>query len=287
MARSWWYVRIASPSEPEADLLAEGLVASGATSVQQEPGGIVTYLPDEGEGDTRIDELRRTLESIAGRALELTCERRADEDWTREWRRGLDARRVGERLILTPTWIEPAAQPGDIVIAIDPQMAFGTGEHATTRGVLQLLEGVVTPGMRVLDVGTGSAVLAIVAAKLGAAHVLAAESDPDALINAAENVARNGVEGTVELCEALVDGAWLARHADPPFDLIVANVLSSVLRPLLPAFHAALRPAGALILSGILREEAAGMQESASGAGLSLGGEVREEEWWTALLRRP
>jgi ribosomal protein L11 methyltransferase len=198
----------------------------------------------------------------------------------------LGARRVGARLILTPTWIEPEARPGDIVIAIDPQMAFGTGEHATTRGVLQLLEGVMLPGARVLDVGTGSAVLAIAAAKLGAGHVLAAESDPDALINAAENVARNGVEGTVELCEALVDGTWLEHRADPPFDLIVANVLSSVLRPLLPAFHAALRPAGALILSGILQEEADGMRASASGAGLALGAEVREEEWWTGLFRR-
>ena len=285
MAQAWLYVRIESPSEPEADLLAEGLLASGASSVHQESDALVTYLPDEGDAENRILGLRAALAAITGRTVTLAWERRADEDWAREWRRGLAPRRIGARLVLTPTWIEVAAGADDIVIAIDPQMAFGTGEHATTRGVLELLEPVVAVGARVLDVGTGSGVLAIAAARLGAAHALAVESDPDALLNAAENVARNRVGDAVELLEAHVDEAFLARRPQA-FDLIVANVLSGVLLPLLPGFHAALRPGGVLILSGILQAEADSLLDGAGAAGFALDREVREEEWWTARFRR-
>ena len=285
MAKRWLYVRIPSPSEPQSELLAEGLFAAGASSVQQEPDALVSYLPDRGDAEAQIGELRTLLSRVAGSAVELDWERRDDEDWAREWRRGLGPRRIGQRLVLTPTWVAPAADTDDIVIRIDPQMAFGTGEHATTRGVLQLLESQVTPGSRVLDMGTGSGVLAIAAARLGAGFALAVDNDPDALINAAENVARNGVGAQVELQEALVDDAFLARHAAEGFDLILANVLSGVLRPLLPAFARALRPAGALILSGILEEEAEEMRQAAVAAGLAPAREVREEEWWTALFR--
>jgi ribosomal protein L11 methyltransferase len=283
MARAWLYVSIESPSEPEADLLAEGLLAAGATSVQHEAGRVITWLPDDGHADARMAALGSALEGITAHPVALTWERRADADWAKEWRRGLAPRRVGRRLVLTPTWITPDTGPNDIVITIDPQMAFGTGEHATTRGVLALLEGVVETGVRVLDVGTGSGVLAIAAVRLGAGYALAVDNDADALINASENVLRNGAGDSIELREALVDAAFL--RAAGPFDVIVANVLSSVLRPLLPAFHDALRAGGALILSGILEAEAESMRRSAAAAGFETARELREEEWWTALFR--
>jgi ribosomal protein L11 methyltransferase len=281
----WLYVMLHDVADWEAGLLADALVAAGATGVEQQDRQLATYLPPPGDEEAFLARLRAGLAAVIGREPELAAEWRADADWAREWRRGLGARRVGRAFMVTPTWIDPEAGPHDVVITIDPQMAFGTGEHATTRGVLRLLEDRVRPGGRVLDLGTGSGILAIAAARLGAGHVLAAEADADALINARENLVRNGVAGRVELVEALVDAPFLAARPGS-FDLILANVLSGVLRPLLPELRLALRPDGFLVLSGILQSEAAELLESVATAGLAVVQEDREEEWWSVLLRR-
>jgi ribosomal protein L11 methyltransferase len=284
----WLVVDVRIPSEEDAGILAEGIVAFGAAGVEERGGWLRAYLPS-GDGIDPVAPLRSHLERATGRTPELAWERRADEDWMALWRRGLRPRRLGERLIVTPSWCTPETRPGDEVIAIDPEMAFGTGEHATTRGALRLLERAlagVDPGPGgpvVLDVGTGSGVLAIAAARLGAARVIGAESDADALINAADNVGRNGVANRVELVEAWVDRTYLARLAGG-VDLILANVLSGVLTPLLPWFRDALRPGGSLILGGILEEEAERMLDSAEAAGLTVVEEDLEDEWWTVWL---
>jgi len=285
MPEQWLYVTVQSPSDWEAELLAEGLFAAGASGVLQQAGALATYFPPPANASAFLAELRETLRVATGREPELAGEWRPDLDWAREWRRGLGARRVGERLVVSPTWIRPEAGPRDVVVSIDPQMAFGTGEHATTRGVLRLLEPLIHAGDRVLDVGTGSGILAIAAVLLGAGGVIAVESDADALLNARENVDRNGVTERVELVNALVDAEFLAARPTA-FDMILANVLSGVLRPLLPDFRRALRPGGSLILGGILQSEAMAMVTAAGAAGLELEGEDREEEWWGGLLRR-
>jgi ribosomal protein L11 methyltransferase len=205
-----------------------------------------------------------------------------DRDWAEEWKKGLAPRRVGDRLIIAPSWTKPEPRAGDVVITIDPQMAFGTGEHASTRGALRLLEQTHPAGMDVLDVGTGSAVLAISAALLGARAVLGVEVDPDALVNARENVERNGVIGTVILEQRRADDAYLRTVG--PYDLILANILSSVIIPLLTAFRARLRPPGRLIVAGILQAESDAFVTAARAKGFNLLREDREEEWWAALL---
>src|SRR5690606_18370795 len=115
-----------------------------------------------------------------------------EQDWLAVWRSGLEPRRIGARLIVSPTWSDVDAGPDDIVIRIDPQMAFGTGEHASTRGVLRLLQNLDVNATRLLDVGSGSAILSIAGALLGAQHVVAVESDVEAIPNAHENVERSG-----------------------------------------------------------------------------------------------
>lgn len=286
MPHRWLYVTVTSPSALAAELLAEGLLVAGASGVVEEGERLATWYPPPDDPDRFIATLRSDLAGAIGSDPELHWEWRADADWIQEWRRGLAARHVGDRIIVTPSWITPAATADHIVITVDPQMAFGTGEHATTRGVLCLMEPVVRAGDVVLDVGTGSGILAIAAVKLGATHVDAVESDADALINAEENVHGNGVAARIALVHGLVDAPWLQARA-ARYHIILANVLSSVLRPLLPHFRAALTPGGHLILSGILQAEAEAMQEAASAAGFALVREDREEEWWTGLLRRP
>jgi ribosomal protein L11 methyltransferase len=163
-------------------------------------------------------------------------------------------------------------------------MAFGTGEHATTRGCLRLLDGTVRPGDRVLDVGSGSAILAIAAALLGAGEVVAVEYDPDANLNARDNLVQNGVERRVTILERMADPRLIEELGT--FDLITANILSGVIRPLLPAFREALRGSdgGRLIVSGILQTERDEVVAAATAAGFVVDEEDREDEWWSARL---
>jgi ribosomal protein L11 methyltransferase len=217
---------------------------------------------------------------------ELLVDDVPDEDWLALWRAGLAPRAIGERIIVAPTWSEVDGGPDRIVVRIDPQMAFGTGEHASTRGVLRLLQRAVSEGDRLLDVGTGSAILAIAAALLGASHVVAVESDPEAMENAADNIERNDVTDRVTLLCAPVDGPFLDAYGGGAFDGILANVLSGVLLPLLPAFHRSLAGGGWAILSGILVDEAEAVRAAAADAGFVVETEDVEEQWWSALLRR-
>lgn len=277
----WLVVHVMSPSEELKSVLSEGLVASGATAVVDDAGVLTTWLPTPVDPGTAVHELRRRLEASIGQPLDVRTEIRKAEDWLSKWRDGLGPRRVGRRLILTPSWAKPEdASTDDIVIVIDPQMAFGTGEHASTRGVLRLLEGVEPGGATVLDAGTGSGVLAIACVRLGAARVLAVDTDQAALVNARANIEENGCADSITVEHANVDAAWLNRPGRT-FDIIVANVLSEVLRPLLPAFRRSLDPGGALVLGGFTEDESAGIVAAAAAASLRLDREDREEGWWS------
>ena len=282
MPTAWLRVTVKRPSDELAPLLAEGLLACGGSAIEEQANAWITYMPI----DSDRDAIRARLHALAGAPADIAFDEVPEQDWLALWRAGLEPRRVGERIIVSPTWSDVDARVADIVIRIDPQMAFGTGEHASTRGVLRLMQRVVRKGQHILDVGSGSAILSIAAVALGATHVVAAESDEDAMENAHENVERNGVADRLTLLNALVDDAFLSAYGGGAFDGIVANVLSSVLRPLLPAFHTALAVGGWAILSGILVEEADMMRAAAVESAFSVEAEDTEEQWWSVLLRR-
>lgn len=281
----WLVLRVEAEGEEARAVLAETLIALGGTAVQEQGDALVTYVAAPQDPEAFLAQAEETLRLAAGPQVRVSWTWQAHQDWAERWRRGLRARRVGRRLVVTPSWIRPRTRRGDIVIVIDPEMAFGTGEHATTRGALRLLESAVAPGDRVLDVGTGSGILAIAAARLGAREVLAVESDPDAVINASANLERNGVVERVELRCDVVDADYLRALGPRRFDIIAANVLSSVLVPLLGAFRESLDEGGRAILGGILREEAERVIAAAREAGFELAMVDEEEEWWTGLLR--
>ncbi len=286
MSAGWIELTVQCPSDDLAGLVAEGLVTFGAGGVEELPGAVRTWLPErDGDGAALAADVRTALQAHTGHVLVVEWRARPDADWTETWRRGLQPRRIGDRIVVAPTWTAPEVRPGDVLLAIDPEMAFGTGEHGTTRGMLRLLQQTECAGARVLDVGTGSAILAIAAALLGARIVDAVESDPDALLNARDNVERHGVGERVRLDHVLVDTEWLAHRLEP-YDIICANILSGIIRPLLPAFHHALSPHGALLLSGILQDEAHHVIKDAAAAGLNVRMEDREDEWWSGYLVR-
>ncbi len=274
-----WLVVSVSPSADTYDAVAEGLLALGGSAVHDQNGTLISYLRPPADLELWLALARATLNS------EFEWRWQDDEDWAQTWKRGLQPRRVGRHFIVAPSWTEPNRRAGDRMIVIDPEMAFGTGEHATTRGALRFLEQIVKPDDRMLDVGTGSAILAIGAALCGAAAVLAVEYDEDAILNARDNITRNKVDHVVTLQTAMVDAEFLRQHAGL-FDIIAANVLSSVLHPLLPAFRDTIKPAGFLILGGILESEADDMIEGARASGFILKAEDLEEEWWGGLFRR-
>lgn len=285
MSLRWLVLTVRVPSDELRDELAEGLVALGGTAVEEGVEALTTYLPEPADAEDFVAGAARRLAEIAGAAAEVRWRWQEDEDWSVRWKEGLAPRRVGPRIVVTQPW-NPVEETDDgIVIVIDPSTAFGTGEHPTTRGALRLLQAELSGGERVVDVGAGSGILAIAAARLGAAEVLAVESDEDALGTACENLRRNDVARRIELVHRRVDPQYLAEVRGSGFDLVVANVLSSILVPLLPAFAAALADEGALILGGILHDEAAEVTEYADGAGLALVRPDREGEWWTGLFR--
>ncbi|MDQ3555848.1 MAG: 50S ribosomal protein L11 methyltransferase, partial [Gemmatimonadota bacterium] len=244
MAPKRWLVLEARVAAPELRALAaEALLALGGGAVEERGEWLVTYLPAPPALDAFLGEARiRLRDAVPGADyVQLDWRWQEDEDWALRWKQGLEPRKLSARLVVKPSWTDWDAAPGETVIEVDPQMAFGTGEHATTRGCLRLLDGCIRPGDRVLDVGSGSAILSIAAGRLGAREVRAVEYDPDANLNARPNVAANGVADRVRIVEQMADPRLLAELGD--FDLVLANILSGIIRPLLPAFRDALRAA--------------------------------------------
>lgn len=276
----WLLLRVRAEDGVAREVAAAALAELAGGAIQEDGSDLLAYLAPATEPEAAADALGHAVAGCG--AVQVTWEWVPDQDWAADWKRGLAPRRLSDRLVVKPTWTEWDAESGQVVLNVDPQMAFGTGEHATTRGCLRLLDAVVRPGDRVLDVGSGSAILAIAAVRLGAADAMAVEYDPDANLNAHENVALNGVEGRVRIVEAMADDALLTGLGR--FDVLLANILSGVIRPLLPAFRRALTPGGRLIVSGILQAEHEAVVRDAAAAGFRVARVDAEEEWWSALL---
>lgn len=271
---SWASVRVEAGADREAAMAA--LFACGAQGVHEDGTALVTHFPPETDLALVVEALRAAAPGCVAEIGETPA-----VDWSVAWRDRLTAHTLGA-LVVTPPWLAEAFDPATRVV-IDPGMAFGTGDHPTTRGAVRLLQHVMRPGMMVADLGAGSAVLSIAAARLGAARVVAVEYDHEAIPNAVANVEANHVSGIVHVVEG---DANVLLPLVAPVDLIIANIISSVIVELLPAMHAALRPGGTAVLSGILAEERASMLEALEADRWRVLTEDTEEVWWSLVIAR-
>jgi ribosomal protein L11 methyltransferase len=262
--------RIAAP-EAEAERLIAELSSLGTLGIEERDAELGAYFP----ADAAIDAAVRALADPERHIHVSLPERVPDADWEAEWRRGLAPRCVAG------LWVRPSfcASAGEPELVIDPQQAFGSGEHASTRLALELLLGELRPGDSVLDVGTGSGILALAALRRGAGRALGFDTDPIAIANAAENRARNG------LPLALYCGGIEALAHGARFDICVANLLLHELLPGLEALVA--RTARALVISGTLEREWEKLAEHPALAGLRSArslSEAQSGDVWCARL---
>jgi ribosomal protein L11 methyltransferase len=303
MPESW--LELSSVAEPEAaDAVAEvfGRWGRGVAidqPVLQSPdqdGGwidpnrnvvVKTYIPV----DEEAEEKRRLLEEAAwhlGRLRHvepLQAKVIAEEDWASSWKRFFFPHRVGKRLVIVPSWRRRAREPQDLVIRLDPGMAFGTGLHPTTRMCLAALEDLVQLDAKVFDFGCGSAILSIAAALLGAKKIEAVDVDPIAVEVAKENARRNKVARKIRVRKATVEPGVAVPGA--PFDVIAANISTFILKNASVGLFGAIQPGGSAVLSGILATAADEVQSTYEAAGWQHVETRREGDWIAMIVRRP
>lgn len=266
-------MRITGARDPSSVIAR--LFAEGSQGVQELGDDIVTWFPSESAA-----KKVRDLVSVADPAARVRLTAGPPRDWSQS-RAEVKAHRLGV-LTITPPWLAQGLDPS-MTIVIDPAMAFGTGEHGTTRGVLRLMQQIPLAGLVVADLGAGSGILSIAAAKLGARRVVAIEVDPEATGNAVGNIDANGVLDRVHFVEG---DAFALLPLVAPVDAIFANILSSVLVDLLPVMRDSLAPGGRAILSGMLLEERASMVTEIERGGWHIDLEDAEDEWWSVLISR-
>ncbi len=240
---------------------------------------LTTYLPETAALAARRDGLEKDLwhlHAFHGDLVgELATQWVAEEDWANAWKQFYTVLHVGERIVIRPRWQAYTPKPDEIVIALDPGMAFGTGTHPTTQLCLEALEGLPVAGTQVLDVGTGSAILAIAAAKLGAAHVAALDTDPVAVAAARDNVAQAGLDDSISVHQ----GSLPLPDSPSTYDIVLANITAWTLCTLAAELRAALAPRSRLLACGIIDQKADEVIAAFAAVGLEVLGRQEASDW--------
>lgn len=282
----WLSIRVVAPP-PAWDAVAAVLIDSGCAGVElrEQPYSVVAYLPTaERERLSAIEaQLQKLPEYDLPPVQKVEVQPVTEENWHTAWRRYFRSRRFGQRIRVQPSWSRFRPAPNEIFIQLDPGLAFGTGGHATTAMCLELLERYVQPGIRVADVGTGTGILAIAAAKLGAREVIAVDDDALAVKIAQSNLERNGVSDRVQA--SVGDGF----HAlEGTFDLMVCNIISGFLISTASLVPPLLRAEGVYIISGTSgRNWRGGVRRAIEHAGLTLEEVRKRRTWVAAAFRKP
>jgi len=251
------------------DININEVVAAIAPRIQE----LKQYDIDPGEGTIEVKQVN-------------------EDDWANSWKQYFKPLRVSDTLTIKPTWEDYEAKPEERIIELDPGMAFGTGTHPTTALCLQTLEAVIRGGEEMIDVGTGSGILAIGARKLGAKSVLALDLDPVAVSSATENVRLNQLSDTIEvqlsdLLGVLKEGNEVQQAVTLPVDLVVANILAEIILLFIEDVYAALKPGGIYIASGVYKNKEDQVEQGLLEAGFEVVEKRRDEDWLAFVARKP
>lgn len=244
------------------------------------------YLPVNGELEGRLQSLRQELKILEGRDVSIapgiiTTSELQDEDWSDTWKQYFHTEKPGERVVIKPTWESYAPQADEVVIELDPGAAFGTGTHATTSMCIRQLEKLVEPGMTVFDVGTGSGILAIIAAKLGAGSVQAVDYDDAVLKIVQENLAQNNVQDVVS-----VDRSDLMQNVHGRAKLVIANIIADIIIRLFEQLDGHLEEGGVLLASGIIEDRAEDVLAAAAAHGYAAAERMESRGWVCITFKR-
>ncbi len=253
-----------------------------------DPSGPITVRTFVAAADTSpetLEEIRRALWHL-GRLRhvgDLTVTERREEDWANAWKEHYRVHRIGHRVVVRAPWHDYAPQDDEVVVELDPGMAFGTGLHPSTKLCVGALEEEIRPGVRVLDVGTGSGVLAIAAVLLGAERVYAVDIEPVAVRSTRENATRNGVADRIAVeLGSVGPGAPFSGS----YDLVLANIIARILIELAPGLAAAVAPGGTLILSGVIESREPAVRRAFEAEGLTFDRRAQMEDWVALVYRR-
>ncbi|MBN1246154.1 MAG: 50S ribosomal protein L11 methyltransferase [Anaerolineae bacterium] len=262
--------------------LPEGPLDDAQRAIEQATMVTVkAYLPVDDEIDGRrrkVEEGLWHLSQIWSAVPEPVFRSVPEQDWSALWKAQIPVLALGHNVVIKPSWRDYDAGPDDIVLEMDPGMAFGTGLHPTTQLCVTAVEDLIRPGMSVLDLGTGTGILAMIAAKLGAAPLLAVDNDADAIAAARRNVEANRLSDQIELRHGSLEAV------DAPYDLVLANILAPIIiRMAASGLATRLRSGGYLVVSGILLEQGDEVTAALEAAGLQVV-ERRQQEEWVALI---
>ncbi|MGG3453817.1 MULTISPECIES: 50S ribosomal protein L11 methyltransferase [Paenibacillus] len=254
------------------------------------------YFPEGLNIDEVIAEVRARIEELKSYEIDpgdavITVRDVSEDDWANNWKQYFKPLRVSEKLTIKPTWEDYTPGPGEQIIELDPGMAFGTGTHPTTSLCLRTLESIIQDGDEVIDVGTGSGILAIGACRLGASKVLALDLDPVAVSSATENTRLNRLENQIQVVESdllsVLKGEGSAEvKVKLPVRVVVANILAEIILLFIEDVYQALTSGGYYIASGIYKNKEQAVQEALIAAGFELERTARDEDWVAFVARK-
>jgi ribosomal protein L11 methyltransferase len=254
-----------------------------------QPVKVHAYLPIDGteeEMRQQVAEGLWHLSSLWPQSIgDLQTRIVNEEDWANAWKDYYHVTHIGQRLVIRPSWRDYTPKDDEVVLELDPGMAFGTGLHPTTRMCLEQIEQRTRPGMRVLDVGTGSGILALAAAKLGAASVHCIDSSSIAVASATANAAANHLSDRITVMQGELDEIEATRMAGQ-YDLVLANIIARVIGSVAPYLAQVLVPGGLLITGGIIQERRHEAEQPLLAAGLKLIDQAVIDDWITFIMRK-
>lgn len=244
------------------------------------------YLPVNGELEGRIQTLRQEIKALENRGVNtapavLTTAELQDEDWSDTWKQYFHTEKPGERVVIKPTWEVYAPQGDEVVIELDPGAAFGTGTHATTSMCIRQLEKLVKPGMTVFDVGTGSGILSIISAKLGAKNIQAVDYDDSVLKIVEENLEQNNVQDIISVAQS-----DLMQNVHGKAELVIANIIADIIIRLFDQLDEHLEQGGTLLTSGIIEDRIEDVLAAAEKHGYGVVERLENKGWACITFKR-